>query len=135
MVAGDIASVKITNPNLGSKTVYPVSSSDGSLQMGGYKSVDDITKIDNGGRIIDVKNIKRSNIKVTCSWDMNDPNGDELSFFTAVQSDTSANTFTVTHINGSVWTCTGAIVGDNEGDLQNGQIELTLQGNSLSKVA
>lgn len=135
MVAGDIASIKIINNNLGSKTVYPVSSSDGSLQMGGYKSVDDITKIDNGGRIIDVKNIKRSNIKVTCSWDMNDPNGDELSFFTAVQSDTSANTFTITHINGSVWTCTGAIVGDNEGDLQNGQIELTLQGNSLSKVA
>jgi hypothetical protein len=74
MVSGDILSIKITNPNLGSKTCYPVASTDGTINMGGLKSDDDKSKIDGGGRIIDKRNRQRWGGKVTVSWDMNNTN-------------------------------------------------------------
>ena len=136
MISGDILSMKVDNPNLGSRTLFPVANTDSTIDYGGFKANDDKNSIDGGGRPIDRRNRARWSAKMTVSWNMTDTNGDELSYITALLQDMSQSTFTISHINGSVWSGQGVLVGENTGAGQDAQIEVTAMGGGiLSKVA
>lgn len=136
MVSGDIVSIKVQHPTLGTRTLYAVSNTDNTLNYGGYKAGDDKNSIDGGGRAIDRRNLSRWSAKCTISWNMNDPNGDELSFITSLQNNAQEATYVITHVNTSVWSGTGVPVGDNEGNTQDAQIELNIMGGGLlQKIA
>jgi len=131
IVAGDFKDVKVTSPTLGSRTLYFVSDTDGTVDMGGYRADDGANNIDGGGRPINKWKQTRWMVKGTVSWNMEDPNGDELSFAVACAQDPNQLNCTFTHVNGSVWVGTGVFTGDLQGSTKDGQFDITLSGGGI----
>lgn len=109
-VGGDIIEVTFNHPVLGSGTLYPKAGEASTFDLGGFRGTDEDNGVDGGGSTIRSLSQKRWSFEVPISNDMNIKN--ELEKISAMAGDPLEATWTITHINGSVYSGTGAPVGD-----------------------
>ncbi len=110
VIGGDIEEITYDHATLGTGSVYPKSAEDHTFDTGGYRNNDDDNGIDGGGRAIFQKNRIRWSFEGTVSWDMNGEN--EAVKMAALAKSSVDATWTVTHVNGTVWKGQGQPVGD-----------------------
>lgn len=133
-VAGDLTEITYNHPDVGTGRFYPKAGEDGTFDLGGYTSNDDAQMIAGNGGMIDQMNAKRWSLEATVAWDMNDTN--ELDNLRKLASSPKPATWTVTHINGTVWGATGKPVGDVQGNSNAGTIGLKISGGGvMAKIA
>lgn len=110
---GDIVEIFFQNDGVGSGTWFPVSEEAGTLDPGGPRSADP-PKVDGGGNIIDVKNVKPWMFNTVISWDANVSN--EVAKAAELAASIFPTTWTVTLANGTNWTGVGSFLGEIQGD-------------------
>jgi hypothetical protein len=125
-VGGDILEIAYKHPTIESGVWYPVASEDSTFDLGGVRTTDDDNGVDGGGRIIKEMMNKRWSFEGTISWDANLSN--ELDKATLLAADPVDTEFTVTSINGTVWSGTGTVVGDVKGSGKTARMSLKLAG-------
>jgi hypothetical protein len=126
MVSGDIIEVTCNHPTLGAFIFSPKGSESSNFDLGGFTANDDKAMIAGNGKSIRQMNRKRWSFEVPVVWDMN--NTLELESAQSLQSDPVEGQWTFTHINGTVYSGTGAPVGDLIGDGNAGTFTLKVSG-------
>lgn len=128
---GDILEVAVNHSVLGSYTWYPKAGEASSWDLGGYTSEDNAQGIDGGGRFIDKMSRKRPFVSITPSWEMN--NGNDLKVAQDHMDSPILGTYTITHVNGSIWQLQGKPVGDLTGDGGAATFPLKISGTGKTK--
>lgn len=131
VVGGDFTEITFNHPTLGSGIIYPKSGEDSTLDMGGFRGGDDANMVDGGGRTIRQLNRVRWSFETTVAWDMNV--AQDLEKMVSLAGDPVEAEFTFTHINGSVYSGTGAPVGDLQGNGNAATFTLKLSGGGQMK--
>lgn len=132
-VGGDIIEISFNHPTLGTGTWYPKSSEDSTFDKGGIRGNDDANMIDGGGRAIRQLNRVRWSLEATISWDMNV--ADELEQARKLAASPDEASWTISHINGTVWSGTGSPVGDIQGNGNAATFSVKISGgNELKKI-
>lgn len=130
-VGGDIIEITYNHPTLGSGVIYPKSAEDSTFDPGGFRSADDANMVDGGGRMIDQMNRVRWSLEQTIAWDMNE--AQELEKLADVAASPVQAQWTISHINGSVYSGKGKPVGDLQGNMNAATFPLKLQGGGEAK--
>lgn len=125
-VGGDIIEVTWNHPTLGSGILLPKAAEDSTYDLGGFTTGDDANMITGSGDAIYQMNNTRWSFEVTCAWDMN-TRGD-LEKMQALGANSGESTFTITNINGTVYSGTGKPVGPVTGNGNNGTFKLKVSG-------
>lgn len=131
VVGGDITEITYNHPTLGDGVLFPKAGEDSTFDPGGFRSSDDANMVDGGGNMIDQLNRVRWSFEGTLAWDMNDR--EELDKLQSMAGNPQLATWTVTHINGTVWRGTGKPVGDIQGNANAATIALKLAGGGQMK--
>lgn len=130
-VGGDILEISWNHPTLGSGKFNPKAAEDSVLDLGGFVASDDANMIDGGGNMIDQINQKRWRLECTAAVDTNiDLTLEKLQ---ALQADPETATWTISHINGSVYSGKGKPVGDLAANWNNTTCKVTLAGGKKLK--
>lgn len=130
-VGGDITEITYSHPTKGTGVIFIKAAEDSTFNLGGVRSDDDMNGVDGGGRGIYKLNRQRWSLDVTVSWDMN--TGLDLEDLSALAADPLDGTFTVSHINGSIYGGTGRPVGDIAGNGNSSTFPLKLSGSGVLK--
>jgi hypothetical protein len=130
-VGGDILEITYNHPTLGSGVIYPKSAEDSTFDLGGFRSADDANMIDGGGRMIDQMNRVRWSLESTVAWDMN--SSLELEKVVALAKSPVLADWTISHINGSVYSGKGKPVGDLQGNGNAATFTLKIAGSGEIK--
>jgi hypothetical protein len=102
VIGGDISEIKVINPTVGAKTLYPIAGEDSEFDDGGA--------IDGAGRPIMSKKRVVGSYSGTIS---NDDNlSKEFAYCTAVAGSLTQSDFIISCLNGSVYMGSGFISGD-----------------------
>jgi len=126
IVAGDILEIRWSNPKFGSGIWSPKSNEDSNLNPGGFRTSDDKNMVTANGKMIAQLNNTLWSLECTIAWDQNIANEAEVvSNLTGATDDT---TFTITHINGTIWGGSGRPVGDVSGNMNTGLLPIKLAG-------
>ncbi|MCE3278019.1 MAG: hypothetical protein K0S44_210 [Bacteroidetes bacterium] len=132
-VGGDITEITWNHPTKGSGVLKPKSNEDSTFDEGGIRGNDDANMITTGGQSIRQLNRVRWSFEGTMSWDMN--SADEVKQMRDLAGDPVEATFTISHINGTVWKGTGSPVGDIQGNANTATFNLKIAGsNDLKKI-
>lgn len=130
-VGGDILEITYNHPTIGSGTWFPKSNEDSTFDPGGIRNADDENNVDGGGNNIIIKNRKRWSFEGVVSWDANVSN--ELDQADALAESPVDAEWTITSINGTVWSGTGNIVGDVQGNGNAATMPIKLAGGAKLK--
>lgn len=134
ITGGDILELTYNHPTLGSGVIYPKAAEGNTLDLGGFRGNDDANSLDGGGRNIRQLNRNRWMAEFTPSWDMNISL--ELEKMGALAGHPIEATWTIQHINGSIYAGTGSPVGDLQADTNASTFKLKISGgNQLKKIA
>lgn len=128
---GDILEITYNHATLGTGVIFPKSNEDSTLNLGGFRSEDDENMIDGGANMIDKINRTRWSAEFTVAWDMSKDL--TLEKLVALAGSPVLATWTITHINGSVYVGTGKPVGDIAGNGNNATLPLKIAGGSVLK--
>jgi hypothetical protein len=128
---GDITEIQYNHPTLGSGLLLPKSAEDSTFDLGGFRSADDANMIDGGGRMIDQMNRVRWSLETTIAWDMN--SSLELEKVVALAKSPVLADWTISHINGSVYSGKGKPVGDLQGNGNAATFTLKIAGSGEIK--
>ncbi len=109
-VGGDIIEVTFNHPTLQSGTLYPKAGEASTFDTGGFRGTDDNNGVDGGGSTIRSLSQVRWSFEVPVSNDMNTRM--ELEKIAEMAGNPLEATWTITHINGSVYQGVGSPVGD-----------------------
>lgn len=131
MTGGDVKEITWNHPTLGSGIFSPKSGEDSTFDPGGYSSDDDDNGIDGSGEMIDKMNLRRWSAEVVAAWDMN--NREDLTKAKALAASPVMASYTITHVNGTVWAGRGKPVGDLKGNGNNATFPLKLAGSGILK--
>jgi hypothetical protein len=130
---GDILEITYNHPTIGSGVLYPKSSEDSTFDLGGFKGNDDANSIDGGGRNIRQLNRTRWMFEQVVSWDMNTDN--EMEKLKLLAASPEEADYTISSINGTVWSGKGAPVGDQNGNGNTSTITFKVAGGgNLKKI-
>jgi hypothetical protein len=130
-VGGDILEITFNHPSLGSGVIFPKSNEDSTLDPGGFRSNDDANMIDGGGNMIDQINRVRWSAETTVSWDMN--SREDLEKAIALAASPVLADWTISHINGCVYSGKGKPVGDLQGNGNQATFNLKIAGSGVLK--
>jgi hypothetical protein len=130
-VGGDILEITYNHPSLGSGVLFAKANEDSTFDEGGFRSNDDESMVDGGGNMIDQINRVRWSFESTISWDMN--NREELAKLVAMAGSPAPADWTITHINGSVFSGKGKPVGDLKANGNQATMPLKLSGGGILK--
>ncbi len=122
---GDVLEINTNHPTVGTFTVFPMAEEDSTFDPGGFISEDNATGVDGSGAMVDVMTRKRWMLECVVSWDMNDRK--DLEKMKQVAESVQPATFTISHVNGTVWKGKGKPVGDLQGSGK-GTFTLKLSG-------
>lgn len=133
-VGGDITEITWNHPTLSSGVIRIKASEDNTYDLGGVRGNDDDSQVTGVGDKIRQLNTKGWSVNVTVAWDMNV--GLDLEKLNTLAGDPVEANWTVTHINGSIYSGLGSPVGDLVGNVNNATFPLKLAGGrKLEKVA
>lgn len=108
---GDITEIKWSNPSLGSGFWYPLAGEDSTYNLGGFRGADE-GKVDGAGRLINSLNRMPWMFQVVVANDM--VNTNEFEEACAIAASPDPTIFTISNINGAVYSGQGTIQGDLE---------------------
>jgi hypothetical protein len=131
VVSGDIIEITFNHPTIGTGTFFPKAGEDSTFDPGGFRGNDDANLVDGGGRTIRQLNRVRWSYEGDITWDMNNTN--EVELINQLAASPVEATWTISHINGTVWGGKGAPVGDVQGNGNNGTITLKIAGGEQLK--
>jgi len=130
---GDITQITWNHPTLGSGSFFPKANEESTFDEGGFRSADDANMIAGNGEMIDKINRVRWSLESKIAWDMN--NREDLGKAKALATSAVLATWTITHINGTVWGGKGKPVGDLQGSGNDATFTLKLMGSGeLKKI-
>lgn len=133
-VGGDIIELTFNHPVLGQGVIFGKSNEDSTFDTGGYRGEDDANMIDGSGQVIKKLNLNRWSMECTVSGDMNTRL--DLEKLSTMSGHPVDATWTISHINGTVYKGVGSPVGDVQLNANNATIKLKLSGGgSLKKIA
>jgi len=134
-IGGDIIEIQFQNSEIGSGVLLPKAGEDSTWNPGGPQTTDDDSSVDGGGDAIYVMNRVRWSLSAPIAWDFGTPSDNTLDKINALSRSKVETTFTITHINGSVYVGNGKIVGSIEGNGNNGTIPIKIAGSgNLKKI-
>lgn len=130
--AGDIKSIKINHPILGSVEMEAKSSEDNTFDLGGYRTTE-VNTTGNGTSMRKINN-KPWVASMLIAWDM--ITQQELQALGRFAGSTVEFTCTITNVNGSVYQGKGSPMGDLVGNVNQGSTPVTFSGGGeLTKIA
>lgn len=133
-IGGDLTEIAFSHPTIGQGVFFPKANEDNTFDTGGFKTNDDANQIDGSGQMIKQLNRTRWIVETTVSSDMKTRK--DLEKLSSLAGDPVDATFTISHVNGSVWKGTGAIVGDVQANQNTATIKVKFSGGGkLKKIA
>lgn len=130
-VGGDLLEITFNHPTIGTGILYPKSNEDSTFDLGGFRSNDDANMIDGSGNMIDQLNRVRWSIEATCAWDMN--TREDVEKINLLAADPVLAEWTISHVNGSIYSGTGKPVGDLTGNGNAATFTLKVSGGGTLK--
>jgi len=130
-VGGDIQQATYSHPTLGTGSLYPKANEDSTLDTGGLRSDDGEDGVDGSGEMIDKMTRKRWSAEMVVAWDSNVRL--DLEKAVAMAESPVQATWTITHVNGTVWKGLGKPTGDLKGSGLNATFSLKIQGGGKMK--
>lgn len=130
-VGGDILEITYNHPTLGSGTLFPKASEDSTFDPGGVRGNDDANMITGNGQSIRQLNRVRWSFDVVIAWDMN--SSDEVEKLSKMAGDPDEADWTISHINGTIYSGKGAPVGDIKGNGNTATTPLKVSGGGALK--
>jgi len=128
-VGGDVISIAYAQePGVGTGTWYPKAGEDGTVDMGGVRNSDDAQGITSNGLPIWNKTNGRWFFETTIAWDSQGKAKNELEVAKKMAASPIDVTFTITLINGAVYTGKGNVVGDIKGSAKDATMSIKLSG-------
>jgi hypothetical protein len=133
-VGGDLSEITFNHPTLGSGTIFVKIDEDSTFDLGGLRSSDDDKGLDSGGNMIDVMSQSRWSVDSVAAWDMNIR--EDLEKVTEMAGSPELAGWTISHINGAVYSGTGKPVGDLKGAGKAATFPLKISGGGkLKKIS
>ncbi len=132
---GAIVDLVCNHETAGTLVLKTKAAEDNSLDLGGIRGADDKSMISGDGtETIRSLNPGRWEAKMTILWDM--ITRQEVQKLIEIAGSPIEGTWTITHINGSIYQGVGSPVGEIAANTNNVTAPLTLQGaNGLKKIA
>lgn len=130
-VGGDIIEITFTHETLGAGVIFPVSNSDSSIDLGGYRSNDDQNMVTGAGEMIDQLTNKRWSVECPVAWDSN--TREDLEKINALAASPIPADWTISMINGTIYSGQGKPVGDYTGNANTAQFPLKIAGGGKLK--
>lgn len=131
-VAGDFTEITYTHPTLGAGSFFPKANESNTLDEGGFRNNDDASQIDGAGNLIIQKNRVRGSFEMVCANDMNTRN--DVAKAKALAASAVAAEWTISHMNGTIWSGSGHIVGDIQTDTNTGTFTLKVASAEFKKI-
>lgn len=131
-VGGDITEVKFNHPTVGTGQFFAIANQGNTIDTGGIRTADDAASIDSSGEPVWMMNRVRAHFEILISNDMN--NREDILKLVQLASSPVEADWTVSHINGSVWTGKGKPVGDIAPDLNAATVTLKVAAGSFKKI-
>lgn len=125
-VGGDIEEISFNHPTLGTATFFPKSGEDSTFDEGGFRTSDDANMIAGGSEMIRQVNRVRWSLECPIAWDMNTRS--DIKKLRDLAKDPVEATWTISHINGTVWSGKGVPVGDIQGNGNQATATLKIAG-------
>jgi hypothetical protein len=122
-IAGDLLEVAFSNDNVGSGTLQIKSNETVSFDPGGLRNEVSTT---GSGDMIRKMNTAPWKAEFMVAWDNNDR--EDMEKLLSLSEDLGATTWTLSHISGVDYVGAGVIVGDINGDMNEGTIPITISG-------
>ena len=132
-VGGDIIEIQFNHPTLGSGILFPKAGEDNTFDLGGFRADDSEDGITGSGDMILKLNRKRWGFECTVASDMNVRQ--DMEKLNNLSGNPVLATWTISHVNGSVYKGLGTVVGDVKGNGNAATIALKVAGgNKLTKI-
>lgn len=128
---GDITEITWNHPTLGSGSIFPKSNEESTFDEGGFRSSDEANMVAGNGEMIDQINRVRWSLETKVAWDMN--TREDLGKMIALSASPTLASWTITHINNTVWGGLGKPVGDLQGGGNDATFTLKLMGSGVLK--
>jgi hypothetical protein len=125
-VGGDILEIVASHPTLGNKVFSPKANEGNTLDTGGLRTEDDADSVAGNGEPIFKINRKLGMFEVVVANDMNI--NKELEFAAALSGDPVPATWTITHVNGTIYSGSGKPVGDIQANMNDATFTLKVNG-------
>jgi|SRR5690606_30412072 len=126
-IAGDIKSITVTNPLVGTHEFYAMGAESGSMSLGGNIVQSDENGIAGGGQEpVYSRQSQRAYFEVPCACDT--AMRDDLTMYRNFQESQQESTATITLNNGTVFKFTGMLVGTGEMDTMAGTFTFRIEG-------
>lgn len=129
--AGDITEITWNHPTLGSGSIFPKSNEESTFDEGGFRSAEEANMVAGNGEMIDQINRVRWSFDGKIAWDMN--NREDVLKMRNLSASPVLASWTISHINGTVWGGLGKPVGDIQGNGNDATFALKLQGSGVLK--
>ena len=130
---GDVLEITYNHPTLGSGSFQPKAAEEGTYHLGGMRNNDDANSVSSSGSNIRIMNNTRWFFEQTIAVDQNLAETQEK-LAALAQSPVDA-TWTITHINGTVYRGNGAPVGEIDANVGNATLTLKVAGGgTLQKI-
>lgn len=130
-VGGDLIEITYNHPTLGSGTLFPKSSEDTTINLGGFRGADDANMVTGAGENIRQLNNSRWSVEATIAIDT--VTKLETEKLVALAASPVEATWTFSHVSGSVYGGTGAPVGDLNPNLNASTMALKVAGGGQLK--
>ena len=133
ITGGDVFEVTYNHPTLGDGTFFVKSGEDTTFDPGGFRTEDDMGAVAGNGQMIKKLNRMRWMFEGPVAWNMVTTN--EIAQLSALSGDPDDAQWTISHINGTVWSGLGTVVGEVPGSGQDATIPIKLSGGfGLTKI-
>lgn len=131
---GDVFEVTYNHPTLGSGTFFVKSGEDTTFDPGGFRTEDDMGAVAGNGEVIKKLNRMRWSFEGPVAWNMITTN--EIEQLSQLASDPLDAQWTISHVNGTVWSGLGTVVGDINGSGQDATIPMKISGGQrMTKIS
>lgn len=133
-VGGDITELSFSHPTLGQVVLFPKANEDSTFDLGGFRTNDDANSITGSGDMIKQLNRARWGFETTVAGDMNTRT--DLEKLNQLSGNPVDATWTISHVNGTVYKGSGTVVGDVQLNGNTATIKLKVAGSGvLKKIA
>ena len=129
---GDITEITFNHPTLGAGSFFPKANEGNTLDLGGIRNNDDTNMISGDGELINQKNRVRGFAEIVVANDLN--TREDLLVASNLAADPVGADYTVSLINGTVYKCSGTIVGDISADINAATFTLKIATARFEKI-
>ena len=131
---GTILEITYDHPTVGSGRFFAKADEDGTLDPGGLRTTDDANMVTGAGTMIKQIRPVLWSFEIVIENDQNER--EDMEQMALIAASPVDATFTISHVNGSIYTGTGTIVGDIQANVGNATMPLKMQGGgNLRKIS